>query len=199
MLVPYKIEIYLAGITTQLQMIVGRKVDAPLPADFTGDEVIGTILTPVPIVAWSKLFEYSASINAPKGKHYMIVGLRPPISFGGIFPYSFTVKYVVTLAGKAVEQVVQISQTPLAEQRPYFQVTFSTYDSTLVIENYGQIAPNQPAIEETGGASEAVAPELGFPTELVRDMMTLMMQMTMMIMMMNMMMGMMSAMAGAVG
>ncbi len=66
-------------------------------------------------------------------------------------------------------------------------------------ENYGQIAPNQPAIEETGGASESTTPELGFPTELIGDMMALMMQMMMMIMMMNMMTGMMSAMAGAVG
>ena len=193
MLVPYKVRVELIGVNTTFGVYIGRSIDEPLPADFAGNPeyVIGEIMT---LVVPVNAFEYSSSVDAAKGDHYIIVGIQPQQAFGLSFPAAFTAKYIIEISGQ--QKIVEVDVT----ENMFAQVTFRVGDAGVMIVNYGKIAPGQPAIEnpaESNKLSDLVTTAMSSVGAVFGQMMQIMMPMMMLMMMMNMMMGMMQTLPAA--
>ena len=197
MIVPYRIRVELIGVNTTFGVYIGRSIDEPLPADFINNPkyVIGDITT---LIVPVNAFEYSSSMDAAKGDHYIIVGIQPQKAFGLAFPAAFTAKYIIEISGQ--QRTVEVDVT----ENMFAQVTFRVGDAGVTIVNYGKIAPGQSAIESPAGASkisDLTSTALNTVGAVFGQVMQFMMPMMMFMMMMNMMMGMMqtlpAAMAGA--
>ena len=193
MIVPYRIRVELIGVNTTFGVYIGRSIDEPLPADFIGNPkyIIGEIMTLiVPINA----FEYSSSMDAARGDHYIIVGIQPQKAFGLAFPAAFTAKYIIEISGQ--QRTVEVDVT----ENMFAQVTFRVGDAGVTIVNYGKIAPGQPAIENPAQSSklpDITAAAINSVGAVFGQMMQIMMPMMMFMMMMQMMMSMMQTLPAA--
>ena len=193
MIVPYRIRVELIGVNTTFGVHIGRSIDEPLPADFAeypkyaiGD--ITTLIIPV------NAFEYSASRDAAKGDHYIVVGIQPQKALGLTFPSAFTAKYIIEIAGQQRTIEVDVLENMFA------QVTFKVGDTGVTIVNYGKIAPGQPAIEKPAPSSEIsdlTSTALNTVGAVFGQMMQFMMPMMMLMLMMQLMVGMMQALPAA--
>lgn len=193
MLVPYRITVEAWGVAGLFTIFIGRSVDEPLPAAFKDNtKYVAGQMSILPGMTSSQEFSYS--VDASKGYHYIVVGIQPANFYGLTPPYVFYVKYTVTVAGvsKTIEAVV--GQITITEQNVFGQVTFQVTDTGVIVQNYGLIYPGQKPLDTTGTASNISNPFAAMQDTLKYVVQTMMYMMVMM-MMMNMMAGMMSTMA----
>ena len=193
MIIPYHIRVEPIGVNATFGVYIGRSIDEPLPADFAGTPryVIGEIMT---LIVPVNAFEYSSSMDAAKGDHYMVVGIQPQKAFGLTFPSAFTAKYIIEIAGQ--QRTIEVDVT----ENMFAQVTFRVTDAGVTIVNYGKIAPGQPAIEnpaQSSKISDLTSTALNTIGVVFGQIMQFMMPMMMFMMMMNMMMGMAQALPAA--
>ena len=193
MIVPYHVRVELIGVNTTFGVYIGRSIDEPLPADFAGISryVIGEIMT---LIVPVNAFEYSSSVDAAKGDHYIIVGIQPQKAFGLSFPAAFTAKYIIEIAGQRRTVEVDVTENMFA------QVTFRVGDAGVTIVNYGKIAPGQSAIEnpaQSSKISDLASTALNTVGAVFGQMMQFMMPMMMFMMMMNVMTSMMQTLPAA--
>jgi len=193
LIVPYRIRVELIGVNTTFGVYIGRSIDEPLPADFVDNPkyVIGEIMT---LIVPVNAFEYSSSVDAAKGDHYMIIGIQPQKAFGLSFPAAFTAKYIIEISGQ--QQIIEVDVT----ENMFAQVTFRIGDVGVMVVNYGKIAPGQSAIENPAHSSrlsDITTAAISSVGAVFGQMMQVMMPMMMFMMMMNAMMGMMQTLPAA--
>ena len=200
MIVPYKIKVEIWGLSATLSVYIGKSEDEPLPADFKGNaKYVAGIMTALPGVATSS--EWSYSMDAAKGPHYIVVGIQPQDVFGLTFPYTFYVKYTIQVGNnRPVEIEAPVGNVIITEQKVFAQVTFNVLDYGVEIVNYGTIYPGQAAINNPASSSSVnnlqntLTATIG---EIFKMMMPMMMFMAMMQLMMGMIQSIPAVMAGA--